>query len=498
MAGQADNEGRTGLPATSSAKGGQEQITDKGDLTNLSFAGLNLRGLSARQAFFSGTLFRDCTFQDCDFSRSDFEGAVFENCTMYACNLSIADFRSVEFARSRFTKCNFSEGGVKYCTFHDCVLDQCEWFQQGFEGNRLTDCELVDCNFHRSTMLHDEFSTTRFVRTDLADCTSLYHLFSGCEFVESSINAEAVGLTFGLTGDNLRGLDLTWLGDRLQTRDGGADLLIQDLITTYRARDWYFAAAMVELNFGIVPRLEALAEIFRALDVAATSPRPLKTGEIRFLTRVMEILSDKRQLPLLAVVAGLEMITRNSEPRNGRDEFELRPLYHTLADAEQKAFLELDRCWEALARLPPEQPVRVRFVLSEKPDVDIGECLAELHEWRALPHPAPRFLENSRGSYIEVFLMLPVVLASFVVALSMVERIVDRMISIRARFEVLLGGKLPLPIRRLALQPFPGNAAAIAKEIGGYMDVFRSARGGRLADGARRIAEKLEGVEIEG
>ena len=72
------------------------------------------------------------------------------------------------------------------------------------------------------------------------------------------------------------------------------------------------------------------------------------------------------------------------------------------------------------------------------------------------------------------------------------------MISIRARFEVLLGGKLPLPIRRLALQPFPGNAAAIAKEIGGYMDVFRSARGGRLADGARRIAEKLEGVEIEG
>jgi uncharacterized protein YjbI with pentapeptide repeats len=475
----------------------QDRFTDKGDLTNLTFTGLLLEGASAKQAFFSGTLFRDCVFRGCDFSRSDFEGAVFENCVLTDCDLSVADFRSVELARSLFTACSFAEGGMKDCIFRDCRLEHCGFPQQTFEGNRLTGCELVDCNFHRSTMLHDEFSATRFTRTDLADCTSIYHLFSGCEFIESSLNAEAIGLTFGLTRENLGGLGLTWLGDKLSIREGGPDLLVKDLITTYRDRGWSFAAGIMELNFGIAPSLEALVEIFRAIEEAAASPRPLKGDEIRFLARVIEALSDARRLPLLAVEAGLDMIGRASELRNGRDDAAFRPLRHILAEAEQNIFFELDRCWDALARLPSEQPARVHFVMGDEPDVELGTCLAQLHEARGLGGPAPQFVKSYRGSYVEVFWIMPTALTSFVVSLAMVERIIGRLISIRVLSETLRTDKIPPAIRSRILQQIPGHGAAVATEIGAYMEVFGGGRGRKLADGTRRIAEKLERIEVD-
>jgi uncharacterized protein YjbI with pentapeptide repeats len=247
-----------------------ERLVDHADLTALTLVQLIVEGASAKQALFSGTLFRDCTFRRCDFKRADFEGSVFESCIFERCDFSVADFRSVDAVRTRFVDCTFEEGSTRSCRFLECTFEQSRLELHSFCENWLEDSSFSRCSFRRSTSLHCDFIRTRFEKTDLADCTAQFHMFEECVFVDTRINAEAVGLTFGLTRENLSVIGLVWRGIGIET-DVGIHDLPADLVTTYTSRSWFFAAAILKLNFALTTTISALNEVFSAIDLSAKS-----------------------------------------------------------------------------------------------------------------------------------------------------------------------------------------------------------------------------------
>ena len=497
MGGSEDPEnGSPALPSIVDREGLVHWFANKADLTNLVIMGARLNGASAQQAFFSGTIFRDCQFSGCDLRRAEFEATVFENCTFDACDFSIADFRSAEIARSSFNNCNFEQGSIKGASFIECALSNCNLFQQSFQDNRLERCVLLACHFYRSTSLHCRFVETTFNRTDLADCTALYHLFERCDFVESRVNAEFVGLSFGLTPANLHELPLTWLGEKLPPRDVDTETLISDLIRTYDDRGWPLPAAMTQLNFSLGSRLGAFNSIFRAIDHTSLR-RPLIADEIQFVTEVVQLLAEARRLPFLAVVNGLEMVSRLTERRGGKDELPLRSLYHALKDAEHAQIAALDRFESDLSALTPGRAIEVQWVFSEEPKVGLDTWLQAAHVAFGLGEPGPQRTAVRQGSYIEVFWMLPATLACVVVALSMIARGIDQLIDIRARLGILLAASLPKPVRTRALQPLPTATPELLGQISTAMKIVAQPQGAQFCEHGQALADKLEKVITE-
>lgn len=111
-------------------------------------------------------------------------------------------------------------GSVRASRHDSCIFRLCTFELQTFEENELVGTGLIDCSFHRATLLHCRFEKARFERTDLSDCTSQYHIFLDCGFEKCGFKAESVGLTFGLSLDNLSDLTLVWRGTAVEHSSG--------------------------------------------------------------------------------------------------------------------------------------------------------------------------------------------------------------------------------------------------------------------------------------
>jgi uncharacterized protein YjbI with pentapeptide repeats len=473
------------------------RFVDRADLTDLLIVGADLEGASAQQALFSGSLFRDCTFRRCNFRRCDFEGVAFEGCRFVECDLSIADLRSVEAGRTVFADCRFDEGSTSSSRFLDCVFERCTYPLHGFADNSVDGCKFIGCNFAKSTVLHSNFTRTIFDQSDLADCTSQYHLFIECQFIRCRLNAEAIGLVFGLTRENLMAIGLTWRGENVPLQAATADELIHDLVVTYQTRGWLFPAAILGLNFAISHRLSAFEQVFATIERSARSALPLKADEIRFFAKVIEHLSSTGKSSLIAVVRGLDHVARAVELRSEHDLAPLRLLYYALKDAEHQDVTALESALSALHAHPSDSMLRVALIFDKPPTVSLNNWFTELRECGGLSSLAPEFIEAVRGSYVEYYLMTLQTLATIVIALSMLERIVDRLTILRVRTKTLFASRLPALITRRGLQPIASPSEQLVHALRKWFDVFSVPSGENVVADTESIAKEVKRIEVD-
>ncbi|WP_342724157.1 pentapeptide repeat-containing protein [Bradyrhizobium sp. B097] len=468
---------------------------DKSDFTGETLIGVSLEGRTARQSLFSGTLFRDCSFRGCDFSRSDFEAAVFESCIFSNCDFSVADFRSVDAVQTVFEGCSFQQGSVRSSRYSSCEFRECVFELQTFEENDLEETALVNCSFHRATLLHCRFERTRFERTDLSDCTSQYHLFIECGFDRCGFNAESVGLTFGLSTDNLDALTLVWRGAALEHSSGAG--LVRDLRTTYEARHWPFLAAMLSLNFGLLTPIDSLELAFSSLAGEPNGRRAVGADELKFLSRVVELLSRQSRLPFLSIARGLETVCSIAEGARRHIGDAVKILIHALKDAEHAELAAMEALLEPLESMSPSEELLVSFVFDTEPSISFSDWLGGLHRSGVLPGFAPRLIEARSGSYIEMLSLSVATLSSVLICLSMIERIVERVIYIRARAKILFSPHLPAAIRRRALQPIAASSPTVTRELQKYLELASNSQSKRIISDLEQFTPKLLRVEID-
>ena len=470
-----------------------DRLVDQADLTALTLTDELVENALVRQALLSGTFFRMCTFRKCNFSRADFEGAVFESCTFEECDFSVADFRSLEAAHTRFIGCIFDEGSTRSCRYVDCEFERCRIELHSFEENRIEGTKFVACSFRRSTLIHCDFDDVLFDGTDLADCTAQFHLFRECTFDRSQLNAEAIGLTFGLTRENLKAVGLVWRGIGIEKHESEFDLA-QDLVTTYEARGWKFAAAVLKLNFSLLRPYEALGEIFNVLEQNARSPRPVNADEVWFLSRIVERLSTDGRMPFISIARGLDAAVACAELREYRDAAAFKPLYHTLKDAEYSELLTIERGLAPIAECGTNERLQAKFVFSDEPPLSFRSWLVALQQEGLLAGPLPQFVRASTGSYFEVFYIPVATLSSILICLSLVERIVEKLTYIRVRARVLFSSTPPAPIRKRALQPIAAASPALLKELSGL--ITQASRSTDFVSDVQQFSGRLRQVEI--
>lgn len=464
------------------------------ELTGAVVCGQIFSAASADRARIVDTLFRDCTFFECSFRTADFEATLFESCSFIRCNFSTADFRSSEFSKCVIDNCNFSSGAIKTCRFSETKINGGRFDRQSLDENLWCDCELTNVNFRRATLLHMDFERCGLQRVQFADCTTLYHFFSECEFDKCRMDVDNVALSFGLTRQNLESLTLVWQGLR-QRMPKSIPALLGRLLDGFAMRRWGVAACTLAINFSLLETREAFRLAFASMREATSTGRRLRSGELKFLSRVVNRLADQSALPFLTVVDGLEFCTRAVELPGYADDENLRLLALALKEAELRALAEWDATKLKLKSLESEY-VNVEFVWEVRPAVELLPMLAELHQAYGGVGPAPTLIESRNGSYVEVVTMGLGTLGALALAIGMVVRSIDGLITTRAKLEVLFAKRLPSSIRTRALQPLPSTSAELAREISTCLALISSGQLPMITNGASSAVDQLRTINV--
>ena len=212
-----------------------EILRSRSDLSYQHFDGVELKNAVARQSLFHGALFRNCMISDCDFSRSDFEGTRFENCTIINVSFETADIRSTKFAKSKLESCTFRSTVCADNLFENTILQHCEFEDSSVLHSTFNNCIIRQLTNRTATWLHTIFSRCRLAEFAFTDCTSSYTIYDRCEFNNVVVNADALGLTFGITEQNLKSLKFGFLG---QTYDEGVAPGVDSFLEQYEQRNW--------------------------------------------------------------------------------------------------------------------------------------------------------------------------------------------------------------------------------------------------------------------
>jgi uncharacterized protein YjbI with pentapeptide repeats len=487
-----ESDGQSGgvVPTNPSAA-----LSDKTDVTGQIYDRFTSSEGSTCQSLLQGTIFRRCHFSRWNFSRSDFSAVAFEACIFEDCDFSSAEFRSIEVSETKFIRCTFDDGLVQMSQFLNCVFLSCQMLRQTFQENTLSECILDEVNFKKSNLSNCKFVRTEFRRTDLSDCTALYHIFDHCRFTDCGLNPELVGLSFGLTLQNLAEIRLVWLGDPISSSSNKPEEIAHDLAVTFHQREWGLSVPILELNFGLTLPLRGMITIFQAITKMVTSKQLVNGADIRFVATIVERLSQMGRLPFLAIVRGLDLAVELSQLRGGSTEPIVRPLYHALKDAETSELGALSELQQYLSVIAAAPDLVIGFVFDERPLYPLGPWLEALATAFGLPRP--EFKACRTGSYVEMFTMTPLLLGSVAASLSMVERIVDRVIILRAKAQILTAKKMPAAIRARALRPATDASPQFLQQLRKTVDVLTSSdQGAELVAPTTEFASRLQRIEV--
>src|SRR4051794_21183022 len=94
----------------------------------------------------------------------------------------------------------------------------------------------------------------------LGNCTFLYIVMRGCTFVECSLNAESVGMLYGITIENLESFRFIYLGQHQEAPEPA--FVLEAITNEYEARGWHFGLTILRLNFKMSSALYALRACF--------------------------------------------------------------------------------------------------------------------------------------------------------------------------------------------------------------------------------------------
>jgi fluoroquinolone resistance protein len=471
-----------------------QSLANRSDFTNTTLEDVQAAGLNARQCAFDGALFRGCSFTRCSFERSEFEGATFENCRFVDCDFSVADLRSARIAGCEFDKTKLDHCEFRMSEVRSSVFSHCGMVHQTFSENMFADSTLNYCNFSQGSVHHATFNDTKFFMTDFADCTALYLIFNRCQFESVKFNVQTIGTSLGLAESDLDRIGLVWQSGDIERPSGGR--LTEDLLTTFRAREWQFGAAIIQLNFELVPRLYALRALLRAALDPLTAGRPIKQDEIIFLERISTVLADGQRLPLLFLHEALRLMVDVESNANTAGQIILRRYYYFALTLQNDLLRDLsDHIRPLLTRKGLSHGTALlRF--SVRPNIDLGAWLrAAIHGAGQADHEI-RVLRECRGSWLVELMIAGKCLALVIVILFLIEGVIHRLTLLRARTTLLLAPKLPAKIQRQALDA----PKLVSRELAGLLkpaiDFMATQDGQPLVSGGHELAETLSDVEF--
>nr|WP_320144515.1 pentapeptide repeat-containing protein [uncultured Cohaesibacter sp.] len=430
----------------------KQVLLSRADLSYQFFDGVQIDNVVARQSLFHGALFRNCKISDADFSRSDFEGARFENCELCNVSFETADVRSTKFARTRLVSCTLRSSVCSDNVFRECVIEDCDLEEAAIQRSTFHQCDLRLLKNRKSTWLQSTFRGSRLASLSFSDCTASYTIFDECSFRDVTINADALGISFGLTETNLNELQFGFLG---QSYGAGVTPGLDQFLKQYRDRNWLFHANMLALNFRPSIRLPAFIALVDELSSQARRSAGLKRDDVEFYFRVMGHLQTRQELPFAAAIYAHDEFSKLREDIEESAD-ELPTIEYGLQQALYLASKMHDRLLEAtlpIVRSNPSHLIEATLTYRERPQISTLGYLETVQAISSVQDNKPRLLEARQGSWIEIIQISLSSLFALYVALYLVNGCLAQLTMVRARTKKLLAKRLPNKFLRAASDP---------------------------------------------
>lgn len=426
------------------------------DLTYRTLEDLTLTDLGLRQSLFTGTTMRSCRLTGVDLRRCDLDGMRLENCEFTRCNLQNVDLRSCSIVRCAFRQCTFDDAFFTDCSVLETTFDASRFVRAVISDCTFSSCTLTRCAIAMSSVLQNRFSVTTFGEMTLGDCTFLYNFAKNCTFSDVGINAESLGMVFGLTAHDVAAMRLVFLGQEQRTQPSSE--VIPRLVETYQRRRWYLGVAVLRMNFRLTSIAYALSEYLRTLHAPSTPGITIKREELRFLSAILQDLAEERRLPLMSCLDAVETIA--SLERSESDAAERSHRTALVQGVSAQLVLTMTRMLEELdqQRLPidaveQDRLVRASLTFHTAPSVSLANLLTQVSIASGLPGSrTSRTIETRIGSYIECVETTLLSVLALQVFLFLVTGCVIRFTELRARVDALRRKRLPPAYITEALQ----------------------------------------------
>ena len=427
------------------------------DINYKLFDGLYLDGIVARQSIFYGTLFRKCNITNSDFSRSDFEGVRFEDCKLVNVKFKESDIRSTKFVKTIMQNCEFNSAVCTDNLFLGCTeINNCH-----FESGMILNCTFEKCNIkfiknNISTWLHVVFEESQLENLKFMDCTANYIIYNRCVLKNVTMNADALGLTFGLTKDNMENLDFGFLGRKSETK---VKIGIDDFLEEYKNRGWLIHYLTLSLNFNP----ESISKIWKTLIAELSrqicSKFGFKKDDLEFIFKIMYLQHESHSLPfsipiyaydtLIKLKANLDLDEKNNvslERRSVASGLQ-KSLYiaSNMNDSLSSALFNL-----SMIRLSSN--VRVRVVYPHKPQIPTIEYIKEILSVTKLNDSKLFLLKSEKGSWADILYMALNSLVAFYVSLYLVKGCLVQLNTIKEQSSKLLNRGSPSNFIQLAIK----------------------------------------------
>jgi len=419
-----------------------ENLQPRSDLSHAHFEQREFTDVSVRQSYLNGVLARNCRFTRVNLERSDLVGARIEHTTFDACSFADADLRGSVFSTVTFSRCDFSRVLLEDAVFVGCEITNCD-----FNHGTVSECDFTHTNFDQlglqvSIWRHNRFESCRITSTELGNCTFLYNFFEQIVFQDAWINLDAIGLTFGITVSDMIGVGLIYLGER------GTKIMSEDqvrqILQSYEDRHMALHVATTRLNFGISTPFHSMRELTDAALSPAQNGMPVQPDEVRFITRIFTVLSERGELPLLGCVQTAKICTeilRNSYLHDPFKRAASEPTIGLLSSLRMFAVAATDQIEHLLdktERSLGEGDVVVSVRFRTRPQTDISELLSLLSEELNLPNTlCLRFLREEAGSVIQLFIGATGAALLLVAILSLLNGVIDQLIIMKSKLRIL-------------------------------------------------------------
>lgn len=401
-------------------------LAPRSDLTYKTIEGLNLAHSSIHRSLLTGSILRSCTFTSVDFSRCDMDGMLVEGCVFIDCEISSTDIRSSSFSDTTFKNCDLSTAYI-----HDSSFSNVRFDESSLQGSIVTECSFTSCWLHaislsRGSFLQNCFRSSRFTRMVLGDCSFQYSILSDCAFEESKIAAESVGMTYGLTREDIRRLQLVYLGQDEEVPSSVDP--VPPLVEAYQRRRWHLGVMLISMSFGLSSTAYAIREYLQTVQGRASTGVAFKRDDLLFFVTVLEELAREEALPLMSCVDVIETVSRlatdiEASPRP--DNAHLASTLHLVSSKTMLVMESMIERFEArrlqLDSNADDESERVVFVFQEKPEIPVAALLNQIGPVSGFPvRHESQTLVTRVGSYEELVSTTLFTMLSFQVFLYLV------------------------------------------------------------------------------
>ena len=357
-----------------------------------------IENLKSIQSIFVGVVFRNCTIVKCDFSRCDFEGVSFENCNIKDTSFNDTDIRTVNFTKSRILTCSFQNSTCLDNYFIRCILNNCT-----FNGSTVSRCSFDNSILNKitetqiSTWLHAKFNKCSIRYTNFFDCTFSYGIFKNCKLKNMALNADSLGLTFGLTLENLTKINYGFLGSKFEE---DIDINIQNFLKSYHEQGWGIQFYILSINLYQSTKINLFINLFKFIHEQIQYKVGPTKDDLEFVHNIMIELYKKSSLPFCAV---LEIKNSLLDIQESFIQNELINIVHqNLLLLSTNMSDKLLNHITPLLKINANNHIKVEFVFSEKPIISIIKLFSILASDTKCILGENRLLGTRKGSWIEI------------------------------------------------------------------------------------------------